>query len=266
MRTITSILATILFLLSTAVPAAITTWKFSGVVYDVQINGTPTLLPFPVAVGDHYSIALTFDTATAPHPVPELPFSAGYFAIQSVTVTVGASIAASPADIGAINVCNDDPLYGDGLFFFTGSGLRTQVFMYNGSTFSSTALPSQPPDLALLPSRVGYFLSERRSDDPVFDGDIFAGSIDALIALSPVESMFATLLSAATGVGPGTSLANKVKLAETYYAAEDTQATCVVLTGFVNEVRAQRGKKLTLDSADTLTKDADVLMSAIGCN
>lgn len=47
------------------------------------------------------------------------------------------------------------------------------------------------------------------------------------------------------GVGPGRSLRNKTELAETYLAAGDIQATCAVLGGFLNEVEAQRGKKLT---------------------
>ena len=59
-----------------------------------------------------------------------------------------------------------------------------------------------------------------------------------------------------TGVGPGKSLANKVALAQTYYAVPDRQATCAVLTGFVNEVRAQRGKKIAPNLADKLTADA----------
>jgi len=39
-----------------------------------------------------------------------------------------------------------------------------------------------------------------------------------------------------------------------------------MLTAFGNEVRAQRGKKLTTDLADRLTADAQGIMEAIGCN
>jgi hypothetical protein len=53
----------------------------------------------------------------------------------------------------------------------------------------------------------------------------------------------AALLAEVTGVGPGTSLADKVQLAQTYYSAKDIPNTCSTLTSFVNEVNAQNGKK-----------------------
>jgi len=78
--------------------------------------------------------------------------------------------------------------------------------------------------------------------------------------------LLAALLKEVTGVGPGKSLANKVTAAQAYYAASDTQATCAMLTGFVNEVQAQDGKKIdpTLDAK--LIADADAIEAAIGCN
>jgi hypothetical protein len=87
------------------------------------------------------------------------------------------------------------------------------------------------------------------------------------VASTPAPgSLLQQLLDDVTGVGPGKSLANKVKLAQTYYAVPDRQATCAVLTGFVNEVRAQRGKKIAPNLADKLTADARVIMSRIGCS
>lgn len=72
--------------------------------------------------------------------------------------------------------------------------------------------------------------------------------------------------TAVTGVGPGNSLADKIVLAKTYFAVPDVQATCAILTDFGNEVRAQRDKKLTFEMADQLTADAQVIMTAIGCD
>jgi hypothetical protein len=82
----------------------------------------------------------------------------------------------------------------------------------------------------------------------------------------PVSPLLAALVTEVTGVGPGKSLANKVALAQTYYAAKDVQATCAVLTGFVNEVKAQAGKKIahTLDAK--LIADANAIETAIDCN
>jgi hypothetical protein len=38
-----------------------------------------------------------------------------------------------------------------------------------------------------------------------------------------------------------------------------------MLTDFVNEVRAQRGKKIPAATADALIADARAIMSAMGC-
>lgn len=81
------------------------------------------------------------------------------------------------------------------------------------------------------------------------------------------ETLLQQLLDAVTGKGSGKSLANKIKLAQTYYAANDVQATCAVLTDFLNEVRAQAAKKkLTRQQADQFSAQATAIMTAIGCN
>jgi hypothetical protein len=86
-----------------------------------------------------------------------------------------------------------------------------------------------------------------------------AGASDATLLLQQ-------LLGDVTGVGPGKSLANKVKLMQTYYAVPDTEATCAVLTDFVSEVLAQEGKKLKVELANELIVEAQAIKVAIGCN
>lgn len=73
------------------------------------------------------------------------------------------------------------------------------------------------------------------------------------------------LLTDVTGIGPGKSLANKLALAQTYLDVPDVQAACAVLSDFLNEVRAQKGKRLSTESADKLTADAGAIMTDIGC-
>ena len=96
------------------------------------------------------------------------------------------------------------------------------------------------------------------------------GISDISLRLSTTASAPGTLLEQlgadVAGVGPGNSLADKVVLAQTYLAVPDIQTTCAVLTGFINQVRAQRGKKLTLEKADQLTGDALIIMDAIRCD
>jgi outer membrane lipase/esterase len=74
------------------------------------------------------------------------------------------------------------------------------------------------------------------------------------------------LLADVTSVGPGKSLANKVSQAQTNYAPPDIEATCGVLRGFKNQVRAQAGKKLTDTQATKFSSDASAITEAIGCN
>lgn len=79
-------------------------------------------------------------------------------------------------------------------------------------------------------------------------------------------SLLEELGTEVNGVGPGRSLANKVLFAKTYYAASDIQATCAMLTAFVNEVWPRPHKTLTFDSAFGLTWRAQAIMADIGCN
>ena len=106
--------------------------------------------------------------------------------------------------------------------------------------------------------------------DPLTGGDCGAFYVNAGVQtvatiVSP-DALLAKLLKEVTGVGPGKSLANDMKLIQAYYAAHDVPAACAVLTGFEGEVKAQNGKKIgpTLDAQ--FISDAHMLQVAIGCN
>lgn len=86
------------------------------------------------------------------------------------------------------------------------------------------------------------------------------------LAEALVPSRLQRLLFDVTGVGPGKSLAKKVSRAQAAYAAFDIEATCEVLDGFTNQVRAQAGKKLTDAQATAFTSDARAVTDALGCN
>jgi hypothetical protein len=74
------------------------------------------------------------------------------------------------------------------------------------------------------------------------------------------------LLKEVTGLGPGSSLVNKVMLAETYYAVPDVPSTFSVLTGVLNEVNAQTAKKISVTKAAKITSDTQAIDTAIGCS
>jgi hypothetical protein len=82
---------------------------------------------------------------------------------------------------------------------------------------------------------------------------------------SPVSVQLAGLLQNVQGVGPGKSLANEVMFAQTYYAVPDIQSTCAQLAGFVNEVKAQRGKHIASLTAQQLLSTATAIEVALGC-
>ena len=81
-----------------------------------------------------------------------------------------------------------------------------------------------------------------------------------------VHTRLQQLLADVSGVGPGKSLAKKVSSAQAAYERGNNQATCGVLRGFMNQVKAQSRKKLTAADAAMFRSDASTIMKAIGCN
>ena len=90
-------------------------------------------------------------------------------------------------------------------------------------------------------------------------------SIHIGVAFTPAV-LLERLETTVTGAGPGSSFANKIMLAQTYLQVSDEESACQVLSAFLNQVRAQRGKKLTEEQADELTADATAIIDAIGCD
>ncbi len=73
------------------------------------------------------------------------------------------------------------------------------------------------------------------------------------------------LLVAVTGVGPGKSLASKVQNALDAVRTGNTAGACSMLNDFMNEVKAQSGKKLTIAQANSLLTDAARIRAVLGC-
>jgi HYR domain len=80
----------------------------------------------------------------------------------------------------------------------------------------------------------------------------------------PPEQL-ADLLVAVTGVGPGTSLADKVKQAQSYLAAHDVPDACSTLTALINELKAQSGKTISSGQAATLITTVNRIRTVLGC-
>jgi hypothetical protein len=69
----------------------------------------------------------------------------------------------------------------------------------------------------------------------------------------------------ANDLGPGNSLNAKCRGIQSNIAAGDAGGSCSKLQSFLNEVAAQRGKKLTVAEAARLTADANRLRAVLGC-
>ncbi len=66
--------------------------------------------------------------------------------------------------------------------------------------------------------------------------------------------------------GTQNSFLTKLQHAQTALAAGDTSSACDALGAFLNETRAQAGKKLTADQAAQMTSGAQQIRAAIGCS
>ena len=67
------------------------------------------------------------------------------------------------------------------------------------------------------------------------------------------------------GVGPGTSLNDKVTAIQGYIAANQTAKACAAIVAFKNEVKAQTGKKIPAATAAALQHEADRVAASVGC-
>jgi hypothetical protein len=73
------------------------------------------------------------------------------------------------------------------------------------------------------------------------------------------------LLAAVTGVGPGTSLTDKVTLVQSQLAANDLADACSTLTSFIHEVNAQSDRTIPHGEAATLIARAQQIRTVLSC-
>jgi hypothetical protein len=90
-------------------------------------------------------------------------------------------------------------------------------------------------------------------------------SFTLTVAGSDLGSQFEALEKAVTGVGPGSSLLAKVQGAERSAQSGQVSATCGLLGGFINEIRAQSGKSISSMQAFVLIADAADIRTTLAC-
>lgn len=123
------------------------------------------------------------------------------------------------------------------------------------------------PEIACTPASGSTFpigttvVSCTATDD---DGLSDSGSFS--VTVLGADDQLSDLLEAVDGVGPGNSLAAKVRSAQAALARGDVEAACNILRAFVNEVEAQAGNSLTTDDAAGLVVDATRIRTVLGCS
>ena len=85
------------------------------------------------------------------------------------------------------------------------------------------------------------------------------------VLVEGATEQLADLGKAVAGVGPGTSLADKVKQVQIYLAQHDVPNACLTLQRFIDQVRAQSGKSIPAATATTLIADATRTKNVLGC-
>ena len=91
------------------------------------------------------------------------------------------------------------------------------------------------------------------------------GGYTAALASGAFGTPLDEILANVTGVGPGKSLANSVKVIQAKAASGNAQATCDSINPFVNEVQAQSGKTLATAQADLLIAEATQTAELLAC-
>ena len=94
-------------------------------------------------------------------------------------------------------------------------------------------------------------------------------NLPTAVAVGPAAADAATLLTDlradVQGVGPGTSLGDKVAAAQTSLASSDAAGVCATMNAFINEVQALTGKKIPALQAEELIADAGRIQAMMAC-
>jgi probable HAF family extracellular repeat protein len=83
---------------------------------------------------------------------------------------------------------------------------------------------------------------------------------------TPIALLFERLLVAASDVGPGKSLENRIRQANEAFAAQDLERTCKATDAFLKDVDKHAGKQIAPEVAADLTARANDIRVALACS
>ena len=155
-------------------------------------------------------------------------------------------------------------------FANAGMGADQFALLLPVSQWFSTAItdPTQHPNFSAsgAPIQFGFY----RGNSTGFGGGGYTrtGGIDnwsVTVHPASASEQLADLLHAVQGVGPGTSLADKVQSAQSSLASGDVVGTCSILSAFIDEVKAQSGTHIPVLQASQLIADAQRIQAVLAC-
>jgi hypothetical protein len=95
--------------------------------------------------------------------------------------------------------------------------------------------------------------------------DTIGGEIESVTRFVTPEERLEELAEIVIDEGPGSSLLDKITLAQAYLEAGDIESACGVLNAFINQVSAQLDKSLSAEQVEQYISDAQAIKVAIGC-
>ena len=224
--------------------------------------------------GDNDTVADALDNCPVTYNIEQGDFDAdgagnacdatpGVAAGQSFTivyhrdVTTGGPLSADPA--GARCASSS--------FIAYENGVQVGPTIFNCYRRFTTGLlfnPNQTIQVTLLTAPAGCRAMYTSPITIAYNG---GGSFTAINAyyLCDEGLLLEQLLVASTGVGPGSSLPDKIAAAQASFVSGDLATTCSILGAYVNQVRAQSGKKLSAATAASLIARAQAITNEIGC-
>ena len=135
-------------------------------------------------------------------------------------------------------------------------------------TFTATATdenPTNPAVTCVPPSGSVFAIGDTTVVCTATDAAGNTASASFTVTVQGAAAQLADLRAAVEGVGPGSSLADKIEAAQAALAGNDAPGTCSILTAFINQVEAQSGKSTETGTADTLIADAMRIRAVLGC-
>jgi hypothetical protein len=137
----------------------------------------------------------------------------------------------------------------------------------NGGPTQTIALLPGSPAIDVIPTAVNgcgtILASDQRGVSRPQGSGCDMGAFE-FVQATPA-GLLAELAKLVNGVGPGTSLADKVASAQTYLSSNDIPDTCSTLSAFINEVKAQKGRTINPALADDLLARGQRIKTLLGC-